>query len=81
MARRARTSGAAHDTRAPGALQCATGWGSSIRTIFHQMLADSVIESNAARWMVLQAAEAFAWWRGVRPDTRAVIERLSVPLV
>ena len=27
-----------------------------------------------------QAAEAFAWWRGVRPDTRAVIERLSVPL-
>lgn len=27
-----------------------------------------------------QAAEAFAWWRGVRPDTRAVIEKLSVPL-
>lgn len=28
-----------------------------------------------------QAAEAFAWWRGVRPDTRAVIETLTVPLV
>ncbi len=28
-----------------------------------------------------QAAEAFAWWRGVRPDTRAVIARLSVALV
>ncbi len=28
-----------------------------------------------------QAAEAFAWWRGVRPDTRAVIEKLTVPLV
>lgn len=27
-----------------------------------------------------QAAEAFAWWRGVRPQTRAVIDRLSVPL-
>ena len=28
-----------------------------------------------------QAAEAFEWWRGVRPDTRAVIELLTVPLV
>ena len=28
-----------------------------------------------------QAAEAFAWWRGVRPDTRAVIDELMVPLV
>ncbi|MDW3688249.1 shikimate dehydrogenase [Cupriavidus sp. CV2] len=28
-----------------------------------------------------QAAEAFAWWRGVRPDTRAVINHLTVPLV
>ena len=27
-----------------------------------------------------QAAEAFAWWRGVRPDTRRVIEQLTVPL-
>jgi shikimate dehydrogenase len=28
-----------------------------------------------------QAAEAFLWWRGVRPETRAVIEALTVPLV
>ena len=27
-----------------------------------------------------QAAEAFAWWRGVRPATRAVIEKLTIPL-
>ena len=27
-----------------------------------------------------QAAEAFEWWRGMRPDTRAVIEKLTVPL-
>jgi shikimate dehydrogenase len=28
-----------------------------------------------------QAAEAFLWWRGVRPDTRAVIDKLTVPLL
>jgi shikimate dehydrogenase len=27
-----------------------------------------------------QAAEAFAWWRGVRPDTAEVIRELTVPL-
>ena len=27
-----------------------------------------------------QAAEAWVWWRGVRPETRAVIDRLTIPL-
>lgn len=30
--------------------------------------------------LVEQAAEAFLWWRGVRPETRTVIDALSVPL-
>jgi shikimate dehydrogenase len=28
-----------------------------------------------------QAAEAFEWWRGVRPDTAAVIAKITVPVV
>lgn len=30
--------------------------------------------------LVEQAAEAFAWWRGVRPKTETVIDKLTVPL-
>jgi shikimate dehydrogenase len=30
--------------------------------------------------LVEQAAEAFAWWRGVRPRTHAIIDQLTVPL-
>lgn len=30
--------------------------------------------------LVEQAAEAFDWWRGVRPDTREALARLTVPL-
>jgi shikimate dehydrogenase len=30
--------------------------------------------------LVEQAAEAWVWWRGVRPPTRAVIDQITVPL-
>lgn len=31
--------------------------------------------------LVEQAAEAFEWWRGVRPHTKGLIEQITVPLV
>jgi shikimate dehydrogenase len=31
--------------------------------------------------LVEQAAEAFQWWRGVRPPTRPMIQKITVPLV
>jgi shikimate dehydrogenase len=30
--------------------------------------------------LVEQAAEAFEWWRGIRPPTRPMIEKITVPL-
>ncbi len=40
-----------------------------------------VRQADGAGMLVEQAAEAFAWWRGVRPETRAMIARISSPLV
>ncbi len=31
--------------------------------------------------LVEQAAEAYAWWRGVRPNTKAIIYNMTIPLV
>jgi shikimate dehydrogenase len=31
--------------------------------------------------LVEQAAEAFAWWRGIRPNTEGVIKQMTIPLI
>ena len=31
--------------------------------------------------LVEQAAEAYTWWRGVRPDTKTIIQNMTIPLV
>ena len=67
---------------APGALAYELAYGKGLTPFLHlarqagaQRLADGV------GMLVEQAAEAFAWWRGVRPGTLTVIDRLTVPLV
>jgi shikimate dehydrogenase len=66
---------------APGSLAYELAYGKGLTPFLHlardagaQRLADGV------GMLVEQAAEAFTWWRGVRPATRPVIEKLIVPL-
>lgn len=67
---------------APGCLAYDLAYGKGLtpflllaRSASAEQLADGV------GMLVEQAAEAFAWWRGVRPATRAVIDQITVPLV
>lgn len=57
-------------------------YGKGLTPFLKQAQAAGVTQiADGVGMLVEQAAEAFEWWRGVRPDTRAVIERLTVPLV
>jgi shikimate dehydrogenase len=42
--------------------------------------AGAAVIADGVGMLVEQAAEAFAWWRGVRPATRPLIDRLTIPL-
>jgi len=67
---------------APGCLAYDLTYGKGL-TPFLQLAKQAGVThlADGVGMLAEQAAEAFAWWRGVRPDTRAVIERLTVPLV
>ena len=67
---------------APGALAYDMVYGKGLTPFLQQARAAGVnTVADGVGMLVEQAAEAFAWWRGVRPDTSSVIQQLTVPLV
>ena len=67
---------------APGAMAYELVYGKGLTPFLQQARAAGVAQlADGVGMLVEQAAEAFEWWRGVRPDTQAVIARMTVPLV
>jgi len=67
---------------ATGSLAYDMVYGKGLTPFLRQARAAGAADlADGVGMLVEQAAESFAIWRGVRPDTRAVIERLTVPLV
>lgn len=66
---------------APGCLAYELAYGKGL-TPFLKLAqqAGVTLLADGVGMLVEQAAEAFEWWRGVRPDTRPVIAQLTVPL-
>lgn len=69
-------------TFAEGSLAYELVYGKGLTPFLQQARAAGVMHiADGVGMLVEQAAEAFEWWRGVRPDTKAVIQKLTVPLV
>jgi shikimate dehydrogenase len=67
---------------APGCLAYEMAYGKGLTPFLQVAKAAGVTRlADGVGMLAEQAAEAFAWWRGVRPDTRDVILKLTVPLV
>ena len=67
---------------APGALAYDLVYGKGLTPFLKQAQAAGVtLLADGVGMLVEQAAEAFEWWRGVRPDTKPVIARFTIPLV
>ncbi len=66
---------------APGALAYDLTYGKGLTPFLRlARLAGVARLADGVGMLAEQAAEAFAWWRGVRPDTADVIRQLTVPL-
>lgn len=67
---------------APGCLAYDLTYGKGL-TPFLQLAQQAGVThlADGVGMLAEQAAEAFAWWRGVRPDTASIIEKITVPLV
>ncbi|GMV46176.1 MAG: shikimate dehydrogenase (NADP(+)) [Pseudomonadota bacterium] len=66
---------------APGALAYEMVYGKGLTPFLALARRAGVVRlADGVGMLVEQAAEAFNWWRGVRPRTQPVIEALTVPL-
>ena len=67
---------------APGALAYELAYGKGLTPFLKLAQQAGVAQlADGVGMLAEQAAEAFLWWRGVRPDTQGVIRQLTVPLV
>lgn len=83
------TSASWSGERPPAPSACFARGGLAYELVYGKGLTPFLAQAKAAGAEVLadgvgmlveQAAEAFLWWRGVRPDTRPVIAALTIPL-
>ena len=67
---------------APGALAYELVYGKGLTPFLKQAQAHGVSHvADGVGMLVEQAAEAFLWWRGIRPDTTGLIKDMTVKLV
>jgi shikimate dehydrogenase len=67
---------------APGCLAYEMVYGKGA-TPFLQLARSASVQklADGVGMLVEQAAEAFVWWRGVRPETASVIAAMTVPII
>ncbi len=67
---------------APGCLAYELAYGKGLTPFLRLAQNAGVTQlADGVGMLAEQAAEAFAWWRGVRPDTAAVIDAITIPLL